>query len=101
MGPTPPAIFYFLVYIVPITAGIIGGKYLTTGPNFCLMIGVLWAESMLVMFATTGELRPSSYVESPHHQSTRSPLPFNPMFCGKAASDSGFIIGVPVLCRRK
>ena len=62
MGPTPPAIFYLLVYIVPITAGIVGGKYLTIVPTFCLMVGVLWDEGVLTMLAMTGEFRPSGFL---------------------------------------
>lgn len=51
-----------LIYLLPIAAGIIGGRYLTRFPNFFLMVGVLYVDSVAMLAWGTGEFRPLGFL---------------------------------------
>lgn len=45
-----------LIYAVPATAGIVGGRYLSRLANFCLMIGVFQLGLMILVVTSTSKV---------------------------------------------
>ena len=51
-----------LIFVVPVSAGILAGRYLRRLANFCLMIVVFYIGSVMLAFFGSGEFRPLSFL---------------------------------------
>jgi hypothetical protein len=47
-----------LLFVLPISVGIVAGKYIGRLANFCLMLAVFQVGVFLLAFANSGEFRP-------------------------------------------